>query len=658
MRILRISHSGVVDAWRERERVVRRHGHEVTSVTAQTWDEGGRDVALRARPGEDVVGVRTYGRHPALFVYDPRPLWRLLGEDWDVLDLHEEPFALATAEVLALRALRRARMPYCLYSAQNIDKRYPPPFRWFERWSLRHAAAVSVCNEAAGQVVTRKGLTGRPVLVGLGVDTEKFTPGPLASSRGGAPVRVGYVGRLAPHKGVDVLLEAIAAASGLHLVAAGAGPQAVQLQSRAEQPDLAGRVELVGPVDKADLPDFYRSLDVLAVPSLTTSGWLEQFGRVAVEAMACGIPVVASDSGALPEVVHGAGLLVPPGDAPALARALVRAGGDTDLSATMRAKGIARAQDFTWDVIGGDYVDLYESMAGTGPHAADGDPEVIVVAYHRADLLGASLTPLSQLPVTVVDNSSDEDVREVCDELGVRYLDPGRNGGFAAGVNHGLAHRLTPGSDVLLLNPDAVIDLRGIRSLHAALRARPDLASVGPQQVDGNGDTARVSWPFPTPWGAVVEAIGLGRLQLGRRYVIGSVLLLRAEALAQVGGLDESFFLYAEETDWARRTADLGWQHALVPDVTALHLGGATSSDSSRRDAHFHGSQERYYRKHFGAAGWQIARAAVLAGSTVRSVALRGERRTAARDRVRRYLAGPLHVEARVTAHDRTTADS
>ena len=177
MRVLRISHSGSVDAWRERERVVRRHGHDVTSVVADVWDEGGRSVALEPRPGEDVVGVRTLGRHPALFVYDPRPLWRLLGQHWDVLDLHEEPFALSTAEVLALRALRRSRTPYCLYSAQNIDKRYPPPFRWLERWALQHAAAVSVCNSEAGEIVTRKGLTGRAVLVGLGVDPEEFSPG-------------------------------------------------------------------------------------------------------------------------------------------------------------------------------------------------------------------------------------------------------------------------------------------------------------------------------------------------------------------------------------------------------------------------------------------------------------------------------------------------
>lgn len=648
MRVLRISHSGVVDVWRERERVARRLGHEVTSVTAQVWDEGGRDVPLDPRPGEDVVGLRTLGRHPALFVYDPRPLWHLLGQRWDVLDLHEEPFALATAEVLALRALRRSRTPYCLYSAQNIDKRYPPPFRWLERWALQHAAAVSVCNSEAGEIVTRKGLTGRAVLVGLGVDPEEFSPGAQRPPSPDGSVRVGYVGRLAPHKGIDVLLEAVASDPRLRLVVAGAGPQEARLRERSGRPDLAGRVDLIGAVATADLPDLYRGLDVLGVPSLTTPGWVEQFGRVAVEAMACGTPVVASDSGALPDVVQGAGLLVPPGDVTALAEALGRAGTDPRLSATMRREGIARAREFGWDRIGGTYVELYQGMVASGTSSPQPPPEVVVVAYHHPQLLRRSLAPLTHLPVTVVDNSSHPQVRAVCAELGVRYLDPGRNGGFAAGVNHALADRLAPDADVLLLNPDAVIDADGVRRLHRALRTEPDLASVGPRQVDGHGRAARAAWPFPTPWGAVVEALGLGRLRRSEDFVIGSVLLLRHEALAQVGGLDESFFLYAEETDWALRATRLGWRHALVPEVTALHLGGATSSDSTLRETYFHASQERYHRKHFGALGWQVTRAAVVVGSAARSVLLRGSRADAARERARRYLRGPLRLEAAV----------
>ncbi|MDF3046661.1 MAG: glycosyl transferase group 1, partial [Ornithinibacter sp.] len=176
MRALRVSHSAVVDAWRNRERAMRDVGVEVSLLSARAWDEGGITVPLQPRDGEDVLGVATIGRHPALFLYDPRPIWTALGRRWDVIDIHEEPFALATAEILLIRRLRRQRAPYVLYSAQNIEKRYPVPFRWLERWSLRRAAGVSVCNRNAGRIVEAKGYPGAATLLPLGVDTAQFTP--------------------------------------------------------------------------------------------------------------------------------------------------------------------------------------------------------------------------------------------------------------------------------------------------------------------------------------------------------------------------------------------------------------------------------------------------------------------------------------------------
>ena len=122
---------------------------------------------------------------------------------------------------------------------------------------------------------------------------------------------------------------------------------------------------------------------------------------------------------------------------------------------------------------------------------------------------------MAALPVTVVDNSSLPEIAALCDELGVRYLDPGRNGGFAAGVDVALRDRLVPGADVLLLNPDATISADDVGRLHAVLRSRPDLASVGPMQVDESGTPAQVEWPFPSPGGTWLEALGLARLRRG-----------------------------------------------------------------------------------------------------------------------------------------------
>ncbi|MET0432920.1 MAG: glycosyltransferase, partial [Cellulomonas sp.] len=259
-------------------------------------------------------------------------------------------------------------------------------------------------------------------------------------------------------------------------------------------------------------------------------------------------------------------------------------------------------------------------------------------------MLARALAPVAgALRVTVVDNSGDPEVRRVAEAAGARYLDPGANLGFAAAVNLGV-RSARPGADVLLLNPDARVDLAGVRALHRALRADAGLAAVGPAQVDDDGTPARVRWPFPTPGAAWRQAAGLGVPETTGGFVIGSVLLLRAEALAAVGGFDERFFLYSEETDWQRRAHDAGWRSAVVEDVLAGHVGAGTSTDPTRRETHFHASQERYFRTHHGAAGWASARAAVALGAVPRAL-LPGDRGAAARLRLRLYLRGPLRAE-------------
>jgi GT2 family glycosyltransferase len=283
--------------------------------------------------------------------------------------------------------------------------------------------------------------------------------------------------------------------------------------------------------------------------------------------------------------------------------------------------------------------------------------EVVVVAFGAPDLLDACLGSLrGALPVIVVDNSSNDAVRRVAADHGATYVDPGSNLGFAGGVNAGIRQLSHPHGDVLLLNPDAEVSPDAVAALHARLLSDPGLACVAPSQVDPrDGSTARVGWPFPTPGGAWVEALGLGRLRNRVDFLIGSVLFIRAEALAAVGPFDEGFFLYAEEIDWQRRAATQGWRVALCPEVTATHVGAGTGGDSTEREIHFHASHERYIRKHFGTRGWWLYRSALLVGSAVRAVVLPGGRRGKAAYRVRLFWTGPLRVESRLADGTGTT---
>jgi glycosyltransferase involved in cell wall biosynthesis len=310
------------------------------------------------------VPVRTFGRHPNLFVFDPLPLWRLLGDGgWDLIDLHEEPFGMAVAEVLVLRWLRCLRVPFLVCSAQNIDKRYMVPFRWIERWSLARAAGAYTCNTEAGEILRRKGLTGELELLPLGVDVSRFTPADREPPAG--RLRVGFVGRLIPHKGAHVLLAAAALDDRLDVDIYGAGPEAGALESRATVLGITDRVTFHGHVGEWELPGIYPTLDVLAVPSVPVPGWLEQFGRVVVEGQAAGVPSVASASGALPDVVGDSGLLVPPNDPGALCAALVRCLDEPGLWTKLRDEGLSNVDRYSWAAVADLQLDLYGRVTTT-----------------------------------------------------------------------------------------------------------------------------------------------------------------------------------------------------------------------------------------------------------------------------------------------------
>ena len=362
--MLRISHSSVVTSWRERERLLRARGAAVTLATSARWEEGGSMVSFTPDGDSFAVPVRTLGRHPNLFVFDPLALWRLLGDGrWDLIDMHEEPFGMAVAEVLVLRWLHGLRTPFLVCSAQNIEKHYAIPFRWIERWSLARAAGAYTCNTEAGEILRRKGLTGELELLPLGVDVARFRPADREPPAG--RLRVGFVGRLIPHKGVHVLLAAAALDTRIDVDVYGAGPEAEALGSRAGALGIADRVTFHGHVDESELPDVYPTFDVLAVPSVPAPGWLEQFGRVVVEGQAAGVPSVASASGALPDVVGHTGLLVPPDDPGALCAALVRYLDEPGLWTERRAEGLSTVDRYSWSSVADLQLALYERVTTT-----------------------------------------------------------------------------------------------------------------------------------------------------------------------------------------------------------------------------------------------------------------------------------------------------
>ncbi len=271
---------------------------------------------------------------------------------------------------------------------------------------------------------------------------------------------------------------------------------------------------------------------------------------------------------------------------------------------------------------------------------------VLVVAYGDPTALEACLRSVGDAyRLVVVDNASSPETRAVAGHHGALYLDPGENLGFASAVNLGLAALAIPETDVLLLNPDALVDPPAVEALRRVLSAEPGTACVAPRQHrPGSPAPSPVCWPFPTPWRAWKEAVGLGRFRPGWDYVTASVLLVRGEALVDLGGFDEGFFLYAEEADWERRATHRGWRVSYCPEADATHVGGATDVQPDRREGRFHAGVERYVRKWSGRLGWRSYQTATVLTALRRAATHRGPRRRASLALARLYARGPYRT--------------
>ncbi|MGC4757797.1 glycosyltransferase family 4 protein [Micromonospora trifolii] len=275
----------------------------------------------------------------------------------DILHVIGEAAYLTTWQALRLRQRCWAGVPTTLYAAQNVVTRFPVPFPRIERQSYLSVDHAFPITPAALNVLRIKGYRGPATIVPLGVDTRMFRP--LPADPAARPFTVGFVGRFEPHKGVvDLLRAAELIDCDVSLVGDGSLGDDIA-RAAARRP---GRVHRHGWAGHAELPTLLNEMDVLAMPSVevvqrNTLPWIgiplrEQFGRVLVEAMACGVPVVGSDVGEIPYVVGDAGLVFPAGDVSALAARLARLRDDPALAGQLANRGLARAgAEFGWDRI-------------------------------------------------------------------------------------------------------------------------------------------------------------------------------------------------------------------------------------------------------------------------------------------------------------------
>lgn len=339
MRILAMSHSCVTDVNQQLFLSLRAIPNtEVSVIVPTAWRHeyadglvtptrlAGADFPMHflpvGKPGN--VVLHYYKKLPANLFKEWRP---------DIMLSTQEPYSLSGMQ--ALQLARRLRIPFLFQTNQNIEKRYPLPFRLIESQHYRSSTVGCAFSEEARQVLVRKGFRGRSEVVPYGIDISLFAPNPSIEFRRDLGLDdafvIGYMGRFVPEKGLDDFIRAFQIvceqrpSANLRALFVGSGAEEANLRRIAAECGVADRCVFPGSVPHIRAGEYMNCMDAFVLPSRTTPSWKEQFGRVIIESMACGIPVAGSDSGQIPYLIRetGGGVVFREGDIADIAEKLL-----------------------------------------------------------------------------------------------------------------------------------------------------------------------------------------------------------------------------------------------------------------------------------------------------------------------------------------------
>lgn len=309
-------------------------------------------------------------RYIHLFWYHGGQLRRLVrSSEFDVIHAWEEPYIYAGYQVS--KSCRDLPSRYCFRTAQSMNKRYPPPFNWFEKSVLRHAsgwiAGASLVHE---QMLNRGYSAPAGTILNLAVDTSTFRPltaeqkSQVQQSLGLQGPVIGFNGRLETDKGVEILLAALEKIKhrSWSCFFMGSGRLEVRIRQWAQSHGLKDRIA-IKLIPHSEVPSYQGAMDIMVAPSQTMPNWKEQFGRMLIEAFAAGVPVIASDSGEIPFTVGDAGIIVPERDVNQYAQAIECLLDDDQKRNSLIGKGLQRAEHFSVDQTAERYKRFYRELA-------------------------------------------------------------------------------------------------------------------------------------------------------------------------------------------------------------------------------------------------------------------------------------------------------
>ncbi len=364
--VLMISKALVIGAYHKKLEEMCRLGIKLDVVIPDQW--GGRKPEIIEGKNYSIHRLHTVfaGRNHFNYYSGLPALIEKLNPD--IIHIDEESYSYVT--YTAMRAVHRQGIPAVFFNWQNIFKKFPWPFSAMERYSMKYAAAGIAGNSEAKDILLAKKCS-IPVYVipQFGVDARVFSNQKQIKLRqeiiGKKDVfAVGFSGRFVEEKGIVDLLKACSELPDkVHLVLIGSGPLKNTLAEQAAALKMKERFHIVDFVSSTEMPKYLNILDCLVLPSLTRHNWKEQFGRVLIEAMACEVPVIGSNSGEIPNVIGKAGYIFSEGNITELTKTLKLLISDKSLRLRKGKEGRQRVlENYTQRKVAEDTVKVYWSI--------------------------------------------------------------------------------------------------------------------------------------------------------------------------------------------------------------------------------------------------------------------------------------------------------
>ncbi|TAE60316.1 MAG: glycosyltransferase family 4 protein [Nostocales cyanobacterium] len=387
MKILVASHTYIVDLNCEKLRALAKlePGIEVTVVVPKKWQPGGVqnkiiETEYRDEGNFKIVPISNFSQnHQGLLTFGADLIGLLNKFLPDILHVEQGSRGLAYTQMILLNQLLGLKAKNVFFTWWNLPYELKLPVALLEKYNLNHSHGIISGNQDGADILRQRGYTGKiKVLPQLGVDETLFTPQPqpeLAAKFGIQENEfvVGFVGRFVPEKGLLTLLKALVNIKDKpwKLLLLGRGDLKAELIKIATENNITEKVIFVESVPHDEVANYINLMNTLVLPSettykfktLTAVGWKEQFGHVLIEAMACKVPVIGSDSGEIPYVIGDAGLIFPEGDDQALASCLLQLMENPDLAKNLGEKGYEKAMlKYTNKAVAKQQYEFYQEL--------------------------------------------------------------------------------------------------------------------------------------------------------------------------------------------------------------------------------------------------------------------------------------------------------